>query len=76
MLMASNEPVLVGEQLSIEGHSPYENNSFYNRKESVPQKSVEKGFLSEQMSLERGSPPAFEPEVIIVPKSFSAMTKI
>ena len=47
--------------------STEENNEFYNRKESVPVISVEKGFLSEQMSLERGSPPAFETEVIIIP---------
>jgi hypothetical protein len=36
------------------------------RKSSAAEKSVERGFLAEQMSLERSSPPSFVTEVNII----------
>ena len=65
--VTSSESVSVQEQLSIEGHLPFEEETPHKRKtNSIPEQSIEKGFLAEQMSLERGSPTSFQPEVIII----------
>ena len=69
VLFTLSESVDIEEQPSIEGQLPLEdslkniNTTISDRNESVSVQSVERGFLAEQMSLERGSPPHFEPEV-------------
>merc|ERR1711963_1077052 len=58
----ANKTVAVREQPSLEGYTSLKENLFSNSKESVSTPSVERGFLAEQMSLERGSPTTLEPE--------------
>ena len=62
----ANKTVEVQEQPSLEGYTSLKENLFSNPKESVSTPSVERGFLAEQMSLERGSPTKLEPEVKIL----------
>ena len=61
----ANKIVEIQEQPSLEGYTSLKENLFSNPKESVSTPSVERGFLAEQMSLERGSPTTLEPEVKI-----------
>ena len=59
----ANESLAVQEQQSFEGHVALKQNEISVKQESVSVQSAERGLLAEQMSLERGSPTHFEPEV-------------